>query len=132
MDRNIEGLKRSAHLRREDVLQRALTALSRIDASGDEINFRTVANEGRVSRAWLYNHQELRGRIMRLRRTQTRVPSPEAERADSECLSRKSVIATLRLRIKKLEAKNRELAEQLEHAYGVIANSELRTAVQRS
>lgn len=119
MHRDTEDLKRGACLRREDAMQRALIALSRMEGSGREINFRTVAAEARVSTAWLYNQRELRARIMRLRRSQTWESSPE--RGDSEDVSRKSIIATLRLRIKKLEETNCELTEQLERAYGVIA-----------
>lgn len=121
MHRNIEGLKQSGRLRREEATQRATIALNRMKASDREINFRSVAAEARVSAAWLYNHQELRGQIMRLRKSQTRESPAESERAARGNLSTKSVIATFRLRIKKLEDKNRELTEQLEHAYGVIA-----------
>ena len=45
MPRNTEGLKRSARLRSESAMQRALAALRRMDASDREINFRTVAAE---------------------------------------------------------------------------------------
>ena len=45
MPRNTEGLKRSARLRSESAMQRALAALQRMDASDREINFRTVAAE---------------------------------------------------------------------------------------
>jgi hypothetical protein len=121
MHRNIEGLKRSARLRREEATQRAAIALRRMEASDREINFRTVASEARVSAAWLYNHQELRSQIMRLRKSQTWESPAESERVARRDLSTKSVIATLRLRIKKLEEKNRELTERLEHSYGVIA-----------
>ena len=44
MRRNVEGLKRSAQLRSEEARQRALVALSRMESSSREINFRTVAN----------------------------------------------------------------------------------------
>lgn len=121
MHRNVEGLKRNARARREEATQRATIALSRMKASDREINFRAVALEARVSAAWLYDHRELRGQIMRLRKSQTLRSPAESERAARGNLSTKSVIATLRLRIKKLEEKNRELTERLEHAYGVIA-----------
>lgn len=119
MHRDIEGLKRSARLRREHAMQRALVALNRMESSDREINFRTVATEARVSTAWLYNQMELRTRIMRLRRSQIWESSPQ--RRDSEGVSKKNIIATLRLRIKKLEETNRELTERLERACGVIA-----------
>ena len=76
MPRNIEGLKRSARLRSESAMQRALAALQRMEACDREINFRTVAAEAGVSTAWLYSQEELRGRIMRSRRATTDVPPP--------------------------------------------------------
>jgi len=92
-------------------------------ASDREINFRTVAAEARVSTAWLYSREELRGRIMRSRKTQNRALPPASASQEREHLSRKNVVATLRLRIKTLEEKNRELTGLLEQAYGVIAQT---------
>jgi len=123
MRRNTEGLKRSARLRSESAMQRALVALVRLEGSDREINFRTVAAEGRVSTAWLYNQQELRSRIIRSRKPRSWSTSAESKSERRECLSSKSIVATLRLRIKKLEEKSRELTELLEHAYGVIAEA---------
>jgi hypothetical protein len=42
---------------------------------------------------------------------------------DREHQSRQNIVAALRLRIKTLEEKNRELTELLERAYGVIAQT---------
>jgi hypothetical protein len=123
MHRNTEGLRRSARSRSQDALQRASIALSRLESSDREINFRTVAAEARVSTAWLYNHLKLRARIMQLRRSQAHGSSAGSESLDREGLSRRSIIATLRMRIKTLEQKNQELTELLEHAYGVIAQA---------
>ena len=53
MRRNTSGLKKSARLRSEQAMERALAALHRMDASDRDINFRTVASEARVSTAWL-------------------------------------------------------------------------------
>jgi hypothetical protein len=121
MRRNIAGLKRSVQLRSEQAMERALAALLRMDASDRDINFQTVAAEARVSTAWLYSQEELRVRIMRSRRATSHraVPSASAKQ-DCERLSRQNVIATLRLRIKTLEEKNRELTTLLELAYGKL------------
>jgi len=102
-------------------MQRALAALQRIDASDREINFRTVAAEAAVSTAWLYSQEELRGRIMRSRRAATGVPLSASPSRDREHASRQNIVATLRLRIKTLEEKNRELTGLLELAYGELA-----------
>jgi hypothetical protein len=50
------------------------------------------------------------------------VPSASASQARAR-LSRQSIVTTLRLRIKTLEERNRELTELLERAYGVIAQT---------
>jgi len=120
MRRNTEGLKRNARLRSKDAMHRALIAPSRMESSDGEINFRTVSAETRVVTAWLCKQKELRDRIMRSRETPIGSVSRDS---DGQCHkgSGQSVIATLRLRIKTLEAKNRELTEQWEHAYGMIA-----------
>jgi hypothetical protein len=70
MYRNVQGLKRSARLRREGALARTTAALQRMEIADKEINFRTVAVEAGVSTAWLYGQQELRLRIIRSRKSQ--------------------------------------------------------------
>jgi hypothetical protein len=121
MRRNIAGLKRSARMRSEQAMERALAALHRMDASDREINFRTVASEAKVSTAWLYGQEQLRVRIMRSRRTTSRPAPPSSASQDRERLSRQNIVGTLRLRIKALEEKNRELTTLLELAYGKLA-----------
>lgn len=124
MRRNTTGLKQSARLRSEQAMDRALEALQRMDDSDQTINFRTVAAEAKVSTAWLYRQEALRVRIMRSRRTTNyRVIASASDSQDRERRSRQNVVATLRLRIKTLEERNRELTELLERAYGVIAQT---------
>jgi hypothetical protein len=121
MVRNIEGLKRSTRLRSESAMQRAVAALHRLDVSDREINFRTVAAEAAVSTAWLYSEDELRARIMGSRKRQSQLTPFPSTVQDRERLSRQNIVATLRLRIKMLEEKNRELTELLELVYGELA-----------
>lgn len=124
MRKNTIGLKQSARLRSEQAMDRALTALQRMDESDQVINFRTVATEAKVSTAWLYRQEELRFRIMRSRRnTHHGVVLPESASQERGRLSRQNIVATLRLRIKTLEEKNRELTELPERAYGLIAKT---------
>jgi hypothetical protein len=122
MPRNTEGLKRSVRLRSESAMQRAVAALQKMEMCDREINFRTVAAEARVSTAWLYGQRELREGIMRSRGTQRPTVRTSFVR-DSGRLSRDNIVATLRLRIRTLEERNRELTEQLERAYGLIAQT---------
>lgn len=88
-------------------MRKALAALQRMEASEREINFRTVAAEAQVSTAWLYNQVELRNRIMHLRKSQSHATSDRSPMQAREHLSRQNIVATLQLRIKKLEDKNR-------------------------
>ena len=104
MRKNITGLKKSARLRSEQAMDRALAALQRMDASDQVINFRTVAAEAKVSTAWLYGQPELRARIMRARGRSDHGAVPAAPAMlDRERVSKQNVVATLRLRIKTLE-----------------------------
>lgn len=124
MRRNTTGLKQSAQLRSEQTMERALAALQRMDASDRDINFRSVAAEAKVSTAWLYRQEELRARIMRSRGTMGHSVVPLVSvPQERKRLSRQNIVETLRLRIRTLEEKNRELTELLERAYGVIAQT---------
>jgi hypothetical protein len=104
-------------------MQRALVALQRMEASDREVNFRTVANEARVSTAWLYSQKELRVRIVRYRMTVGRAVPGIDSPPDRQRLSKQNIVATLRLRIKTLEEKNRELSGLLELVYGELASA---------
>jgi len=112
MRRNLVGLERSTQLRSKAALERARNAIRRMQTDEQSINFRTVAAEAGVSTAWLYKTKLLRERIMKLRT----VSKPIAENTgkDRRLISQERIIATLRLRVKELEAKNKELKEQLE------------------
>jgi Family of unknown function (DUF6262) len=123
MPKNTAGLKQSARQRSVQAMDRALAALRRMDASDRDINFRSVAAEAKVSTAWLYRQEELRARIMRSRKTVSQMASPASASQLRERQSRQNIVTTLRLRIKALEERNRELTEQLERAYGVIAQT---------
>ncbi len=108
-------------MRSEQAMERALAALHRMDASGREINFRTVASEAKESTAWLYGKEELRVRITRSRKTRSRMAPPPSALQDRERLCRQNIVTTLRLRVKALEEKNRDLTTLLELAYGKLA-----------
>ena len=125
MPKNTAGLKQSARRRSEQAKDRALAALQRMDAYNRDINFRSVAAEAKVSTAWLYRQEELRARIVRSRKTMSQMASPVSASQLRERQSRQSIATTLPLRIKALEERNRELTEQLERVYGVIAQTQV-------
>jgi hypothetical protein len=70
-----------------------------------------------VSTAWLYSQVGLRKRIEDLR--SQRVPRSTMPRDESASdQSKDSIISALKLRVRALEDKNRELTRQIEVAYG--------------
>jgi hypothetical protein len=83
----------------------------------------TVAAEARVSTAWLYSQEELRVPIVRSRTTAGRAVPGIDSPPDLQRLSKQNILATLRLRIKTLEEKNRELNSLLELACGELASA---------
>jgi hypothetical protein len=119
MVRNLAGLNRSARSRSEGAMSRATVAIRQMKSEEVEINFRSVATRAGVSTAWLYRTKPLRDKIMKARTTSPAV-AVEAPQYRQR-LSHERVVATLRLRIRALEEINRELKEQLEAAYGMLA-----------
>jgi hypothetical protein len=57
----------AARRRAEQTRQRAVTALRRMDATGQRITFDAVSRAAGVSRSWLYAQPDLRAEIQRLR-----------------------------------------------------------------
>lgn len=119
--RNVEGLRQRARERAEATQRRAEEALALLVRDQRPITFRAVAAAAGVSSAWLYQHDAIKARIMHLRAQQApraRVWVPPQERASDT--SKDHLIRTLSERLKRLEAENRELRQQLEVAYGLV------------
>jgi hypothetical protein len=120
MRRNLAGLQHSAQFRSNAALEKAQNAIRRMQTEEQPIDFRTVAAVSGVSTAWLYKTKPMREYIMKLRAGSSK-PVAENSGIDRRLVSQERVIATLRHRIKEVEAKNKELKEQLELAYGQLA-----------
>jgi hypothetical protein len=129
MVRNIDGLKRSARSRSEGAMQRATAAILQMQSDEADINFRSVAARAKVSTAWLYGTKSVRDKIVKMRHTSPAAAGESSYRRQQ--ISHERVVATLRLRVKTLEERNRELTDQLEAAYGrlVAGQSKLMSRV---
>jgi transposase-like protein len=110
----------AAHRRAEQTRQRAVTALRRMDATGQRITFDAVAREAGISRSWLYAQDDLRAEIQRLRQRQPATPPPQVppqrQRASDTSLLRRLEAATARIR--HLETDNQQLRDALARALG--------------
>ena len=119
MVRNTDGHEAGARSRSDGMQwQRATAAILLMQSEELDINFRSVSLRVRKYRtAWLYrNESSLRDKIMKMRCTSPAAHGESPHRR--RLLSHERVVATLRLRIKALEERNRELTEKLEAAYG--------------
>jgi hypothetical protein len=119
VERNIEGLLKSAELRHQQTTQRADEGIRHLLQEGRPVNFQTVAEAAHISTAWLYQHPEIRGRIEHLRE-QRFLPTGAAPKMKASDASKDAMQVALRQRVKQLEAENRELKLQLEVVYGQL------------
>jgi len=122
------GLRAAAATRSADAAERARRALVDLDKRGDTITFASVAARAKVSRQFLYAHDELRAEIERLRGES---PLPARERASEE-----SIRARLRGTLeenKRLRAEIVELRDELALTHGQLRELELaKRAVTRA
>ena len=110
----------AARRRAEQTRQRAVTALRRMDATGQRITIDAVSRAAGVSRSWLYAQPDLRAEIERFRQRHPATPPrpvpPQRQRASDTSLLRRLEAATAR--IHRLEADNQQLRDALARALG--------------
>lgn len=120
--RNTTGLSKAAKNRREATIQRVTLALNRLMKENKKINFNVVSKEARVGKPWLYKETEIRLKIEQLREktswSQTTLKTQSNHKASDQ--SKENLIATLKDRVRKVEAENKELKQKLEVLYGQL------------
>jgi hypothetical protein len=108
--RNVEGMLQHRKNLHVDAIRRTDAALEALERSGSAITFRLVARRARVSRAWLYKQQDVRDRIMGLRREHPWPAHAPAERASDT--SKEAIIRALRQRLGEERTANTKLANE--------------------
>ena len=73
-----------------------------------------------MSKATLYNNNDIRERIETLRQQQAQVPTPKQVKREMNENNKDALIESLKRKIKKLESENKELKEQLKFAYAEV------------
>lgn len=114
-----------------DAEQRVRNTLRKLDGDGASISFAAVAAHARVSRAFLYQHAELRAEIEALRSVDTAAPArlPVRQRASDA-----SVRARLRAALDENQRQRDEIAalrEELQLAHGRVRELELDRRIGR-
>lgn len=118
-------LAEAAARRTLDAEARVRRALTDLDRRGIDITFVAVANQAGVSRQFLYDHDDFRSEIQKLRTTAPQQPpaTPARQRASDESL-RTRLRAALEDN-QHQRAENRRLREELAHALGRVRELEL-------
>jgi hypothetical protein len=122
----------AAAKRTVDAEQRVRRALHELDAQGAAVTFAAVAYRARVSRAFLYQHAELRAQIESLRTAQSTSPAPLPARQRA---SDASLRARLRAALDDNQRQREELArlrEELALAHGRVREVELDRRTRRT
>lgn len=121
--RDTSGLKKHAQMRSQEAKRRTEEGIRQLIKDKKPISFKTVAEISGVSRAWLYQQDDIRARIEHLRSQQsTRKSVPIEQKATRS--SNTAVVRTLKERVKKVQAENHELRRQLEVVYGRLVHAE--------
>lgn len=118
--RNTDGLiayGQSKSLQKEQDVDSAIRSLIKDQRP---INFNSVANAAKVTKAYLYNHPAHRERIEQLRLQQMPKKSDKGTRQNVSDNSKDIIIAAKTRRIRELELENKELKLELEHLRGKI------------
>ena len=115
-----------------DAEQRVHSALRELDSEGATVTFAAVAERARVSRAFLYQHAELRSQIEALRAADAAAPArvPVRQRASDASLR-----ARLRAALDEVQRQRAEVArlrEELALAHGRVRELELDRRLRRT
>ncbi|WOA55332.1 DUF6262 family protein [Bacillus mycoides] len=105
-----EQIKQLHKERKRKTKEKVENAIKRLTKDSKAINFNSVAKEAGVTKATLYNHSDIRERIKFLRDQQEKVYSNSRVKRDEA--NHNTVIASLRRRIEKLEARIKELEDE--------------------
>jgi hypothetical protein len=125
-------LAEAAAKRTLEAQQRVHSALRDLDSQAAAVTFAAVAERARVSRAFLYQHAELRSQIEALRSAQADTPAhvPVRQRASDACLR-----ARLRAALEVGQRQREEIArlrEELALAHGRVREIELDRRLRRT
>ena len=112
-----EQLKYMHNNRKEATRQKVEAAIMRLVKGGCYVNFNSVAKESGVSKATLYNNQEIRQSIESLRSQQSQVSSPAQVKREMGEQTKDAVIASLKRKIQILTDENKALKEQIKINY---------------
>lgn len=118
--RNPTGLIQNAQVKRQKSFEKLEQGIQKLLKENKPINFNSVAEVSGLSRAWLYKESEVKTRIIQLREQSENSKKIPSKQKPSDA-SKDALIKTLKARLKKLDAENTGLRQQLEVVYGQMS-----------
>jgi uncharacterized protein (DUF3084 family) len=118
--RNTEGVRQYSQQKKLAAAVKVDEAIQRLIKQRGKINFNSVSMESGVSKAYLYNHSEIRERIEALQKQQEGIPSTKQVKREMTEASKDVLIAAKNKRIKELETENKRLKDELMKLRGMI------------
>lgn len=113
-----EIVKIQSHKKTTVTLERTLHALEEMKANNLVINFNSLANYAKISKAWLYRNADIRKEIVDLR---SQMPIKKRTTDLTRIIAKKDAqIGKLKQKITELTNSNKRLKEQLEIIYGEL------------
>ncbi len=113
-DSQVAGIKAHAEAKNKETIDKVNKAIDKLKRKNKPINFETVSKEAGVSRATLYNNDQLKERILSLRAISKSSPLDDVIAVKKDKMQLKDdKIATLRMQVKKLEEDKEKLIIQL-------------------
>ena len=110
----LAGIKAHATARNNETISKVNVAIDKLKKKGKGINFESVSKEAGVSRATLYNNDQLKERILSLRVMAKSSSTDDVVEVEKDKMNLKDErIVALRDRIKQLEEDKRKLIIQL-------------------
>ncbi|MTK12859.1 MAG: transposase [Clostridiaceae bacterium] len=113
MERNTEALKLHAQEKTKIALGKVDKAIRELSLKGERINFNSVMVKSGVSKAFLYNNEEVKERIELLRKQEVSKEINQRAKTDKTSKSKDIIIMAKDKKIRELENENKKFKEQL-------------------
>lgn len=113
MASNTEALRLHAQEKTRIALEKVDKAIRELSLKGERINFNSVMTASGVSKAFLYNNEEVKERIELLRKQEVSKEINQRAKTDKTNKSKDIIIMAKDKKIKELENENKKIKEQL-------------------
>lgn len=118
---NPELLVAAAELKKKEAIEKTEKAIAKLSSRGEEITFRSIAQQAGVSVSYLYKYEELKDRIKYLREQQKQtvvIPTQEKRYQPASDKSKGVLIYSIKEENKKLRAEIEGLRRHIEVVQG--------------